>query len=63
MITIEDIKYFTLTEVSQMFGKTTQTISNWRREGKLKAKKVSPKKFLFSEIALKNFIEGEEQDD
>jgi hypothetical protein len=59
MIEIDGIKYFTLTEVSQMFVKSKQTVSNWRRSGRLKSKRISQRQHLFSEIAIKDFIEGE----
>ena len=58
MIMLDDIKYFTLPEVAKMFGKKTQTVSNWRRDGKLKGKQISARKYIFSEIELKNFVEG-----
>lgn len=59
MIKIDGIKYFTLTEVSDMFVKKKQTISNWRRKGKLVGKKISEREYLFSEMEIKKFIEGE----
>lgn len=59
MIYIDGERYFTLTEVAEMFVKKKQTVSGWRRDGKLKGKQVSPKKYIFSEIEIKKFIEGE----
>ena len=58
MIEVSGQKWFTLTEIATMFVKTPQTISNWRRSGKLKCKKISERKYLFSEDDIKQFIEG-----
>ena len=58
MIEIDGKKWFSLTEVSKMFVKKTQTISNWRRQGKLKGKQVSERIYYYSEEDIKNFIEG-----
>jgi len=59
MIEIDGIKWFTLTEVAKMFVKKTHTISNWRRCGRLVGKKISERTYIFSEIEIKNMIEGE----
>jgi hypothetical protein len=58
MIIIDGVTYFTLTEVAKMFVKKPNSISNWRRMGKLKGHRISPRKFIFSEIEIKNFVEG-----
>lgn len=61
MITIDGEKWFTLKEMADMFVKKPQTISNWRRCGRIKGKKISERIYYYSEREVKKIIEGDMQ--
>jgi excisionase family DNA binding protein len=59
MIIINNKKYYTPKEVANNFNVHTSTIARWRQKCGLKYHKINQRKFLFSEIDLKDFISGE----
>jgi predicted site-specific integrase-resolvase len=56
MIEISGTKYFTRKEIAQGFDVDPETISRWRREGKLKGYKVNKRKYIFSEKEIEKMI-------
>jgi len=63
MITVNDEKYYTPKEIAEKFNVTENTVSRWRREGKIKPHSISPRKHLFSENQIEQFITGEAKND
>ena len=58
-ITINDRTYLTTKEVAVKCNVTVQTIREWRVNKGLHSHKISPKKFVYSEIELEKFLKGE----
>ncbi len=57
-ITINNINYYTTKELTEKFNVTNETICEWRKNKGLKYSKISPKKFVYSELDLENFVKG-----
>lgn len=58
MIQIQNETYYTTKEVSEKFNVTMKCVNDWRDKGWLKFKKLGPKKLIYSETDLKNFMEN-----
>ena len=56
MIEIDGEKYFTPKETAAKLGVTIGRIAQLRKDELLKAVKVSERKFLFSEQAIRNYV-------
>ena len=56
MIEIDGEKYYTPNETSVKLGVSVGRIAQLRKEDLLKAVRVSERKFLFSEQAIRNYI-------
>jgi excisionase family DNA binding protein len=56
MIELDNKKYFTVKEVAEKLNVTIGRIAQLRRSGKLKSIKVSERKYLISEEAIKQYI-------
>ena len=56
MIEIDGEKYFTPKETADKLGVTIGRIAQLRKDELLKAVKVSERKFLFSEQAIRNYV-------
>lgn len=57
-VIINNIKYHTTKDLTILFDVTNETIANWRNTKGLKYTKISPKKFIYSEVELEKFING-----
>jgi len=60
MITLNNTNYYITKEVATILGIGTNRVSQLRQEGKIKAKQLGPKKFLYSEKNVKDYLEGKE---
>jgi DNA-binding transcriptional MerR regulator len=58
MIEINNVKYYTTNELSKKFGVTKKCIIDWVNKKWLVPKKISSKKFLYSEGDIQNFLNG-----
>jgi len=56
MIELDNKQYFSAKETAEKLGVTIGRIAQLRKSGQLKAIKVSERKFLFSEQAIKDYI-------
>ena len=63
MIELFGNKYFTRNEVAKKFDVDPETVSRWRRKGKLKAYALNKRKYLFSEEELEKFVKRNEKNE
>lgn len=56
MIEIDGMKYFTPSETAQKLGVTIGRIAQLRKAEAIKAIRVSERKFLFSEQAIRDYV-------
>jgi len=56
MIELGGVKYYSVQEVAEKLGLSVGRIAQLRRAGKLKFIKISDRKFLYTEQALKDYI-------
>ena len=56
MIELDGEKYYTPKEAAEKLGVSVGRIAQLRKEELLKAVRVSERKFLFSEQAIRNYI-------
>ena len=52
--------WYTYKEIIEMTGVTKQTLNNWRRNGRILYKKLSPKTFLY-QFPEENIIQENEK--
>lgn len=57
-ININNMNYYSTKELVEKFNVTYETIGEWRKNKGLHFSKISPKKFIYSEIDLENFLKG-----
>ena len=57
-ITINNMKYHTTKDLTILFDVTNETIATWRNSKGLKYTRISPKKFIYSEQDLEDFMKG-----
>lgn len=57
MITISNENYYTSVEVAEKFKVTIKCVNDWRNKGWLNGKIIGPRKIIYSETDLKNFME------
>lgn len=50
--------YYTTKDLTEKFGVTNETIRDWRDNKGLRYTKISPRKFIYSEKDLENFLKG-----
>lgn len=53
--------WYTYKEIIEMTGVTKQTLNNWRKNGRILYKKLSPKTFLYQFPEENNIQENEEK--
>ncbi len=58
MIEFQNKIYYTTKEVAKKLCIGVNRVSQLRNEGKIKAKKLGPKKFLYSEKNITDYLEG-----
>lgn len=56
MIEINKKKYYTRNELASAFGVDKETISRWRREGRLKGYEVNKRRFIFCETDIEKLL-------
>lgn len=59
MIIIENIKYYTASELALQCNVSMETIRRWRKKKGLKSHLIGVRKHMYSEEQLKNFINNE----
>lgn len=57
-IEINNKIYYTTKDLTEKFNVTNETIRDWRDNKGLKYTRISPKKFIYSEKNLEDFLEG-----
>lgn len=62
MIEIGNKKFYTTKEVAEKLGIGVNRVSQLRNENKIKAEKLGPKKFIFSEQNIIDYLEGNYHD-
>lgn len=56
MINLGGVKYYSAKEVAEKMGLSLGRIAQLRKAGKLKFIKISDRKFMYTEQALKDYI-------
>jgi len=57
-VQVNGVNYYTTKDLVEKFKVSNETIRDWRDNKGLKFNKISPKKFIYSENDLENFLKG-----
>jgi DNA-binding transcriptional MerR regulator len=57
-IEINNRVYYTTKDLTEKFNVTNETIRDWRNNKGLKYTKISPKKIIYSEDDIEDFLKG-----
>jgi excisionase family DNA binding protein len=58
-IEVKNEKFYKTIEVAELMKVSVETVNRWRQEGKLKAHRISQRKYIFSETEIGKFLGGE----